>query len=224
MDSMLQQDPAAPPQVPSTEVVLRAKRRRFTKAYKRCIVSEADACQVPGEVGALLRREGLYSSQLSKWRQQLDSPETGTQSADKVHALRKELRAVRKTLARTRREPKPARQVIEVQEKISRLLGLETPDEPGQPSILCWRNSPRPWMWLPRIATGRSPVAPGTDGCIQGQGSGKRADSPSVTRGAHRFWHCCVHSGSWICRPGRYGPRCWMKAPMCVTGARCIVF
>ena len=45
----------------------------------------------PERVGALLRREGLYSSQLSKWRQQLDRPEAGTQSADKVHALRKEL-------------------------------------------------------------------------------------------------------------------------------------
>ncbi len=133
MDSKLHEDRAAPPQVPPTEVVPRAKRRRFTKAYKQRIVSEADACQVPGEVGALLRREGLYSSQLFKWRQQLDRLEAGTQSTDKVHALRKELRAVRKTLARTRHELKQARTVIEVQKKVSRLLGLEIPDEPGQP-------------------------------------------------------------------------------------------
>ena len=133
MDSTLHEGRAAPPQVPSTEVVPRAKRCRFTLAYKQRIVREADACQVPGEVGALLRREGLYSSQLSKWRQQLDRPEAGTQSADKVHALRKELRAVRKTLARTRHELKQARTVIEVQKKVSGLLGLAIPDEPGQP-------------------------------------------------------------------------------------------
>ncbi len=133
MDSTLHESRTAPPQVPSTEVVPRAKRCRFTLAYKQRIVREAGACQVPGEIGALLRREGLYSSQLSKWRQQLDRPEAGTQSADKVHALRKELRTVRKMLARTRHELKQARTVIEIQKKVSGLLGLEIPDEPGQP-------------------------------------------------------------------------------------------
>ena len=132
MDSTLHEGRAAPSQVPSTEVVPRAKRCRFTLAYKQRIVREADACQVPGEIGALLRREGLYSSQLSKWRQQLDRPEAGTQSTDKVHALRKELRAVRKTLARTRHELKQARTVIEVQKKKSLdCLGSRSPTSPG---------------------------------------------------------------------------------------------
>ena len=51
-----------------TEVVAQARRRRFTAEYKRRVLQEADACTKPGEVGALLRREGLYSSHLSVWR------------------------------------------------------------------------------------------------------------------------------------------------------------
>lgn len=62
-----------PPQ--ETEVVAKAKRRSFTAQYKRTIVREADACQEAGEVGALLRREGLYSSHLSAWRGELEQRE-----------------------------------------------------------------------------------------------------------------------------------------------------
>jgi len=54
--------------VPEVEVVAKASRRRFTQEYKRKIVREADACKAPGAVGALLRREGLYSSHLTTWR------------------------------------------------------------------------------------------------------------------------------------------------------------
>ena len=61
-----------PPQVPrpspDVEVVAQAERRRFTAEYKRRIVREADRCTKPGEIGALLRREGLYSSLLTTWR------------------------------------------------------------------------------------------------------------------------------------------------------------
>src|SRR5260370_1723059 len=53
---------------PAIEVVAKATRRRFTVEYKRKIVREADACKTPGGVGALLRREGLYSSHLTTWR------------------------------------------------------------------------------------------------------------------------------------------------------------
>ena len=55
---------------PSTEVVTRGARRRFTAEYKLRILREVEACKGTGEIGALLRREGLYSSNLSKWRQQ----------------------------------------------------------------------------------------------------------------------------------------------------------
>jgi transposase-like protein len=67
----------APEGVPDPELVERAQRRRFTAAYKLSIVREADRCSKPGEIGALLRREGLYSSHLGKWREQRDQGALG---------------------------------------------------------------------------------------------------------------------------------------------------
>ena len=61
---------------PAIEVVAKATRRRFTVEYKRKIVREADACKTPGAVGALLRREGLYSSHLTTWRAAAPGPHT----------------------------------------------------------------------------------------------------------------------------------------------------
>ena len=59
------------------EVLAKAERRRFTREYKRQILREADRCRKPGELGALLRREGLYSSHLSAWRAARDKGELG---------------------------------------------------------------------------------------------------------------------------------------------------
>jgi transposase len=61
---------AAPAGVPDPELVEQAKRRTFTAKYKARILAEADACTKPGEVGELLRREGLYTSHLTYWRKQ----------------------------------------------------------------------------------------------------------------------------------------------------------
>jgi transposase len=81
-----------------TEVTEKAKRRAFTVDYKRRIVKEADACKGAGEIGALLRREGLYSSHLTTWRQARDrgelAPGAATRSADRrrrpwIHATRR---------------------------------------------------------------------------------------------------------------------------------------
>ena len=58
--------------MPDTEVVEKAKRRQYTAEYKLRILHEVDACKGTGEIGALLRREGLYSSLISKWREQRD--------------------------------------------------------------------------------------------------------------------------------------------------------
>ena len=62
-----------PKSPPDPEVTERPQRRRFTAEYKLRIVREADACKGDGDVGALLRREGLYSSQLSSWRHQREA-------------------------------------------------------------------------------------------------------------------------------------------------------
>ena len=63
--------------VPDPELAETAKRRTFTAKYKLSIVREADRCSKPGEIGALLRREGLYSSHLGKWREQRDQGALG---------------------------------------------------------------------------------------------------------------------------------------------------
>lgn len=103
------------------------QRRRFTAEYKLRILKEADACTESGEVGALLRREGLYSSHLTTWRKQRDkgalaqlSRRRGRKKVDPHVAENKELR---KRVERAEAELAKARKVIEVQEKVSALLG-----------------------------------------------------------------------------------------------------
>src|ERR1700674_5847020 len=64
-----------PAESAGTEVVAVAKRRRFAASYKRRIVRAAAACKEPGEIGRLLRREGLYSSNLTQWRKELEALE-----------------------------------------------------------------------------------------------------------------------------------------------------
>jgi transposase len=118
---------AAPEGVPDPELVERASRRRFTAAYKLAIVREADACERPGEIGALMRREGLYSSHLGKWREQRDQGALGAlepkprgprpPSQDAVENVQ-----LRRELERSQADLKTARRVIEVQGNVSALL------------------------------------------------------------------------------------------------------
>ena len=122
-----------------TEVWPRGQRRRFTAEYKLRILAEADACKEPGEIGALLRREGLYSSHLGKWRQQRDESvkaalgqKRGRKPAD---PLTEEVNRLRKELARLRADLDRAEKVIEVQGKVSALLGeLSLGSAPKKPA------------------------------------------------------------------------------------------
>ncbi|MCC7264836.1 MAG: transposase, partial [Candidatus Latescibacteria bacterium] len=89
--SILRRAPASssalvPGTVVDAEVLPRAQRRRFSAEYKRRILQEADQCRQAGEVGMLLRREGLYSSHLSCWRQQRERGELGTLPRGKTAA------------------------------------------------------------------------------------------------------------------------------------------
>ena len=68
----MSQNKAIKTEIPDPEVVPQAERRRFTAKYKLRILEEADGCNEPGEIGALLRREGLHSSYLSRWRRHQD--------------------------------------------------------------------------------------------------------------------------------------------------------
>jgi transposase len=126
--------------VPSTdpEVVPKATRRQFSAAEKLRVLHEADACTQPGQIGALLRREGLYSSQLAKWRRlrargQLQAL-TPQQRGPKVVAdpLADELASLRRENARLQAQLTRAETIIDVQKKLSQLLGL--PPAPEMPA------------------------------------------------------------------------------------------
>ena len=117
-----------------TEVVAKAKRRSFTAKYKRAIVHEADACKEPGEVGALLRREGLYSSHLSAWRGELEQRELEALAPKKrgpktppVDPREQELAALRQENAMLRVRAERAELLVEIQKKVSTILGVELP-------------------------------------------------------------------------------------------------
>ena len=114
--------------VPDPEVSERAKRRRFTAQYKLRIVREADACRGDGDVGALLRREGLYSSHLSKWRRQRDEiaglglaaikrGRKGKAEDPRVKELERENARLKHRLARVET-------MLEIPKKASELLGI----------------------------------------------------------------------------------------------------
>jgi transposase-like protein len=114
--------------VPETEVVEKAQRRRFTAAYKRSIVNEADACKEPGQVGALLRREGLYSSHLSDWRRELEKVDEAALSpkkrGPKVDPRERKLSEQAQELERLRARAERAELLVEIQKKVSMLLGI----------------------------------------------------------------------------------------------------
>jgi transposase len=121
----------APTNVPDPEVVPKAKRRMFSAKYKLRILEEANSCTEAGQVGALLRREGLYSSHLTTWRRQRDkgvlkglSPQKrGRKRKDE---LEREVTRLQRENERLQASLEQAEMIIEVQKKLSRLLGLAT--------------------------------------------------------------------------------------------------
>jgi transposase-like protein len=113
------------------EVKVKPERRRFTAEYKLRILKEADNCTGPGQIGALLRREGLYSSNLTQWRLQraegVLQALTPRKRGPKVDPLAEENAALRQRVDRLEAELKRAETIIEVQKKVSELLGLSGP-------------------------------------------------------------------------------------------------
>ena len=115
----------------------KAKRRRFTAEYKRKVLQEADACTESGQVGALLRREGLYSSHLTTWRQARErgeleglAPKRRGPAAQEINPLAKELAAERREVARLKAENAKLQIICDVQKKVSQLLGVTLPTIP----------------------------------------------------------------------------------------------
>ena len=129
VELMISRDNGRPATVdPDPEVRPKAARRHFTAEYKRRILDEVTACRQPGEIGALLRREGLYSSLVSRWRQQgahgalagLAPKRRGPRpdpQAQEIARLRRENERLQAQLLK-------AETIIEVQKKVSQLLGI----------------------------------------------------------------------------------------------------
>jgi len=122
---------------PDPEVDAKPARRRFTATYKLRILTEADAAREAGQVGELLRREGLYSSHLSAWRAQREAgalAALGRKRGRKAKLRDREKERLRQENARLRREVQQLRAINEIQKKVSELLGipLDAPDRSGE--------------------------------------------------------------------------------------------
>ena len=121
-------------EMPKIEVVAKARRKRFTAAEKLRILREVDACQGSGESGALLRREGIYSSYLTTWRRQRERGELDglapQKRGPKPDPQAIELAKLRRENARLQERLRRAELIIDVQKKVARMLGetIESPD------------------------------------------------------------------------------------------------
>jgi transposase-like protein len=107
-------------------------RRRFTAAYKLRILEEADQCDQPGAIGALLRREGLYSSNLTAWRRQRDqgalqglNPKKRGRKAKPEDPSAERISKLERENQRLKNQLRKAEIIIEAQKKISEILGID---------------------------------------------------------------------------------------------------
>lgn len=125
--------------MPNTEVVAKAKRRQYTAEYKLRILRELDDSQGIGETGALLRREGLYSSHLTNWRRQRERGELDglapQKRGPKPDPQAVELARLQRENERLRERLRKAELIIEVQKKVAQMLGAPieeyNPDGPS---------------------------------------------------------------------------------------------
>ena len=115
----------------STEIVPKAKRRTFSAAYKQQILDEADHCRQAGQLGALLRREGLYSSHLTTWRRQRSRGELGTKKRGKsADPQAKEVVRLHRQVEQLQAKLDQDETIIEVQKKLCTLFGLPGAEPP----------------------------------------------------------------------------------------------
>ena len=124
---------------PDPEVVATARRRQFTSGDKSRILDAADHCTQPGEIGALLRKEGIYSSHLSTWRRQRAAderaalePQQRGRKADAAQAEDRRVLQLTQENDRLRRKLAQANAIIDVQKKLCDLLGLPTDETPNE--------------------------------------------------------------------------------------------
>ena len=126
-----------PTTTPDPEVIAKTQRRRFTADYKRKILAEADKCKQPGELGALLRREGLYSSHLANWRALrdrdgkagLEPKKRGPKAQAKADDKDRKIVELERELAKTKARAERAEFLVDMQKKMAQLLGGESSEE-----------------------------------------------------------------------------------------------
>lgn len=114
------------------EVVEKAARRRFTAEYKRRIALEAEQCEQPGEIGALLRREGLYSSVVARWRRQLrEEPLSPSKKSGKKGKLTpaQEVARLQRENERLKEKLRQAELIIDVQKKVSEMMQTKSQEK-----------------------------------------------------------------------------------------------
>ncbi len=115
------------------EVIEKASRRRFTAEYKRRIAIEAEACTQPGVMGALLRREGLYSSVVQRWRRQLreeslsSSKKSNSPPSPTQPSASKEIVSLKRENERLKERLRQAELIIDVQKKVSEMMQIRSP-------------------------------------------------------------------------------------------------
>ena len=125
---------AAAARVPDPEVPAKPKRRQFTAEYKSSILDEVETCRDEGAIGAVLRREGLYSSHLTTWRRQREQGEREALTPKKrgrkstANPLAEENQRLRTENIRLSRRLEKAELIIDVQKKVSALLGISLPE------------------------------------------------------------------------------------------------
>jgi transposase-like protein len=119
------------PLPPDPEVPEKKIRKRYTAAYKLRILKEYDACTVPGEIGALLRREGLYHSNINTWLRQRDegalhglTPKKRGRKPKQVNPLAREVARLERENKKLAKKLQQAEIIIDVQKKISEILGI----------------------------------------------------------------------------------------------------
>jgi transposase len=119
---------------PDPEVAAVATRRKFTAEYKRRVLAEVDAASGSGTVGRILRREGLYASHLTKWRKEREDAERAAlepkkrgPKASRKEPLVAENAKLRRENARLQKKLRKAEVIIDVQKKVSQILGITLP-------------------------------------------------------------------------------------------------
>ena len=124
--------------VPDPEVSDRLRRRKFTAKYKLAVLRELDACSEPGQIGAVLRREGLYSSHATSWRRAREAGELqglASKKRGRPHTPRNrlalEVERLERENVRLREELRKASVIIDVQKKLSTILGISLPETDG---------------------------------------------------------------------------------------------